>query len=248
MPRGRHRRSLDQVDGILWAQSDAKDSEVVRVGLEGGDLSCRPSASGPVGEHTDVAANIEDGRRACQTMSKCRRRLVLSGDHQLVKGLDVAPVLGSRSTDTLAWVGPPRVQQAAVLPLGDPHGPPRPVDVAAPDRPDRPLRLHPGPRLDWFTDDAMTTLCRNHYTVSADSNRVGLRLTGPALTRRRSDELPSEGLVAGSVQVPPDGRPVLFLADHPTTGGYPVVAVVDAGDLPRCAQLGPGDPVRFSTA
>jgi allophanate hydrolase subunit 2 len=74
---------------------------------------------------------------------------------------------------------------------------------------------------------------------------VGLRLTGPRLDRARDGELPSEGLVPGAVQVPPDGAPVLFLADHPVTGGYPVLAVVVTADLPLAAQLRPGDGVRF---
>jgi allophanate hydrolase subunit 2 len=68
------------------------------------------------------------------------------------------------------------------------------------------------------------------------------------LERRRTEELPSEGMVLGAVQVPPSGRPVVFLADHPTTGGYPVVAVVLDEDLSRCAQLRPGDAVRFTAA
>jgi allophanate hydrolase subunit 2 len=74
---------------------------------------------------------------------------------------------------------------------------------------------------------------------------VGLRLDGAALERTRDDELPSEGLVLGAVQVPPSGQPLVFLNDHPTTGGYPVVGVVDTDDLWRCAQLRPGDEVRF---
>ena len=86
------------------------------------------------------------------------------------------------------------------------------------------------------------------WTVSADSDRVGLRLTGPRLERARDDELPSEGLVPGAVQVPPDGAPVLFLADHPVTGGYPVLAVVVTADLPAAAQLRPGDGVRFRSS
>jgi allophanate hydrolase subunit 2 len=89
-------------------------------------------------------------------------------------------------------------------------------------------------------------LCRTAYAVSPDSDRVGLRLVGDPLPMARTDELPSEGIVLGAVQVPPDGRPVVFLADHPTTGGYPVVAVVDEADLWQCAQLRPGEGVRFT--
>ena len=81
--------------------------------------------------------------------------------------------------------------------------------------------------------------------MQPDSDRVALRLGGPALPRQVPGELPSEGIVLGAVQVPPDGRPVVFLRDHPTTGGYPVAAVVDPEDLAACAQLLPGDVVRF---
>ena len=109
-----------------------------------------------------------------------------------------------------------------------------------------PLRVTPGPRADWFAADALARLCSSSYSVSPDSNRIALRLDGPPLERIRDDELPSEGLVVGAVQVPPDGRPVVFLADHPTTGGYPVVAVVRGADLWQCAQLRPGEPVRFA--
>jgi allophanate hydrolase subunit 2 len=82
--------------------------------------------------------------------------------------------------------------------------------------------------------------------VTPASDRTGLRLDGAALQRAGTAELPSEGLVVGAVQVPPDGRPVLFLANHPTTGGYPVVAVVVRADLPRAAQAAPGDVLRFA--
>lgn len=160
-------------------------------------------------------------------------------------GIDVEPVLGSRATDTLAWVGPARVHADVVLPLGAPQGPPAPVDVVAPP-PTGPLRIVPGPRVDWFAAETLTRLCAREYVVTAASNRIGLRLSGPHLARVRSDELPSEGVVLGAVQVPPDGLPVVFLADHPTTGGYPVVALVDVRDLVQCAQLQPGDPVRFA--
>jgi biotin-dependent carboxylase-like uncharacterized protein len=162
-------------------------------------------------------------------------------------GIDVEPVLGSRATDTLAWVGPPVVSSGSTLPVGPADGGPRPHDTPRP-RHGGPLRLSPGPRADWFGEDALEVLCRTTYSVAADSNRIGLRLEGPALPRLRTDELPSEGMVLGAVQVPPSGRPVVFLADHPPTGGYPVVAVVEADDLWQCAQLRPGDPVRFTRA
>jgi biotin-dependent carboxylase-like uncharacterized protein len=163
-------------------------------------------------------------------------------------GVAVRPVLGSRSTDTLAYVGPAVLRDGDVLPVGDPVGIPAGVDVG-PARPfPRPavLRLHAGPREDWFDDTALATLTGTSYAVTGDSNRVGLRLDGAALARRRGGELPSEGLVLGAVQVPPSGQPLVFLHDHPTTGGYPVIAVVDPDDLWQCAQLRPGERLRFT--
>jgi biotin-dependent carboxylase-like uncharacterized protein len=165
-------------------------------------------------------------------------------------GIDVPPVLGSRSTDTLSGLGPAPLRAGDRLPVGSLAGDEPVVDVAPVARPaERPvLRVLPGPRRDWLDPGAWTALCGAGWTVSSDSDRVGVRLTGPRLARAVDGELPSEGLVAGAVQVPPDGAPVLFLADHPVTGGYPVLAVVVTADLPAAAQLRPGDQVRFRTA
>lgn len=160
-------------------------------------------------------------------------------------GVDVEPVLGSRSTDTLAWVGPARVEPGTRLPIGVPAGEPAPTDTPREPRPG-PLRLLPGPRDDWFSGDALDRLCTTRYAVQPDSDRIGLRLDGAPLPRAREDELASEGMVLGAIQVPPDGRPVVFLADHPPTGGYPVIGVVEPADLWQCAQLRPGEQVRFT--
>jgi biotin-dependent carboxylase-like uncharacterized protein len=162
-------------------------------------------------------------------------------------GVDVEPVLGSRSTDTLGRIGPPPVGPGAVLPVGTPVGSPAPVDTPRPPTP-HPLKLWAGPRADRVAGDVLDRLSRTAYTVSPDSDRVGLRLVGDPLPLVGADELPSEGVVLGAVQVPADGRPVVFLADHPTTGGYPVVAVVEEADLWQCAQLRPGDAVGFTRA
>ncbi|MEV4443805.1 allophanate hydrolase subunit 2 family protein, partial [Streptomyces sp. NPDC049577] len=102
-----------------------------------------------------------------------------------------------------------------------------------------------GPRDDWFPAGALRTLASGAYRVSPASNRIGLRTEGPPLPRTRAGELPSEGMVLGAVQVPPDGRPVVFLADHPTTGGYPVVGVVPPPALAAAAQAVPGTVIRF---
>lgn len=110
------------------------------------------------------------------------------------------------------------------------------------------LPLHLGPRHAWFTAAALRTLTTAAYRVSPHSNRIGLRTEGPALERARDGELPSEGMVLGAIQVPPDGLPVVFLNDHPTTGGYPVVGVVPETALAVAAQAVPGTRVRFVRA
>ncbi|PPS84588.1 5-oxoprolinase subunit C family protein [Streptomyces sp. MH60] len=164
-------------------------------------------------------------------------------------GVLVEPVLGSRSTDLLSGLGPPPLADGTVLALGRPGGPYARVDVAPQPAPpaELVLRVRPGPRADWFTPEAVRAFTSQPYRVSSASNRIGLRVDGPALERARPGELPSEGTVLGAVQVPPDGRPVVFLADHPTTGGYPVIGVVRTADLPAAAQAVPGTPVRFPT-
>jgi biotin-dependent carboxylase-like uncharacterized protein len=162
-------------------------------------------------------------------------------------GLAVQPVLGSRSTDTLSGLGPAPLRAGDRLPLGTPAGPPAPVDATpvGPPLSTVELRLRLGPRDDWFTPAALHTLFTGAYTLSPTGNRVGARLTGPALDRARPGELPSEGVVLGAVQVPADGLPLIFLADHPTTGGYPVVGVVHPADLALLAQARPGTTVRL---
>ncbi|WP_428962718.1 5-oxoprolinase subunit C family protein [Micromonospora fluostatini] len=160
-------------------------------------------------------------------------------------GVAVEPVLGSRATDLLSGLGPPPVRDGDRLPLGTPAGVPAGVDVTVggPFPTELRLAVRLGPRDDWFTPEAVRLLLSTPYTVSPDSNRIGARLTGAALPRAVAGELPSEGLVLGAVQVPADGQPLIFLADHPTTGGYPVVGVVT--DVTALAQARPGTTVRF---
>jgi biotin-dependent carboxylase-like uncharacterized protein len=163
-------------------------------------------------------------------------------------GIAVEPVLGSRATDLLSGLGPPVLAAGDVLPVGPPSAPLPGVDlapVAEPPAGKVTVAVLPGPRRDWFGDAGWTDLTRQVWTVTSESNRVGLRLAGEPLTRARSGELPSEGMAPGALQVPPSGMPVLFLADHPVTGGYPVIGYVAAADLDRCAQLRPGQPLGF---
>lgn len=166
-------------------------------------------------------------------------------------GLDVTPVLGSCATDTLSGVGPAPLEPGRRLRVGRPTRPLPGVDhapVRVPDHGDLWLRVVRGPRADWFTEAAYDALLGSAYEVTAESNRVGMRLEGTALERARDDELPSEGMVPGALQVPPSGQPTLFLADHPVTGGYPVIAVVVRADLGLAAQARPGQHIRFRSS
>jgi biotin-dependent carboxylase-like uncharacterized protein len=160
-------------------------------------------------------------------------------------GVDVPPVLGSRSTDMLSGLGPQPLATGHKLPIGAEPESQLAVDQAPGAPPRDVIRVSPGPRLDWFDPVSFERLVGGTWTVT-ESSRVGVRLSGVRLVRRITHDLPSEGLVRGAIQVPPDGDPVMLLADHPTTGGYPVIAVVDPDDVAVVAQTSPGGSVRFT--
>jgi len=165
-------------------------------------------------------------------------------------GFAAHPVLGSASTDVMGGLGPAQLSAGDRLDVGDDVGDVPGIDLAAvADPPPDLLEAHvtEGPRRDWFGDAAWRLLTTQEYVVSGDSNRVGVRLEGEALERDRDGELPSEGMLRGALQIPPSGMPVLFLADHPVTGGYPVIGYVDDADVDRCAQLRPGQRLRLRT-
>jgi KipI family sensor histidine kinase inhibitor len=171
-------------------------------------------------------------------------------------GIDVPLVLGSRSADGLSGLGPPPLRPGDRLPVGRPRSrqenprDSRPGTAWPGSGEPVPLRVMAGPRADWFARDALTVLAAGSYQVTPASDRTGLRLAGPVLARSpgRPGELPSEGVTVGSLQVTHDGQPILLLADHPTTGGYPVIAVVVSADIGPAAQLRPGQRVRFAVS
>ena len=163
-------------------------------------------------------------------------------------GFAVPAVLGSRATDTLAGLGPSPLQAGDMLPLGTAVAGDPSDEAVVPADGVRPIRLVAGPRQDWFAAGALPSLTGAVWSVASDSSRIGVRLTGPALQRTRTDELPPEATLPGAIQVPPSGQPIVLGPDSPVTGGYPVIAVVVAADLPRLGRLRPGDEVRFRQA
>lgn len=162
-------------------------------------------------------------------------------------GLATEVVLGSRSVDLRGGLGRALAAGDTVAVGTDVAG--APLVSHAPRRPraDGPVRLTAclGPRDDWFTSDALRQLAGAAYVVAADSDRVGVRLSGPALERSTTAELVSEPALRGAVEVPPDGQPIVLGADHPTTIGYPVVAVLDGDSSDAAAQCRPGETVTF---
>ncbi|MCW2737829.1 biotin-dependent carboxyltransferase family protein [Nocardioides sp.] len=245
------RRALTQANRALANHEGAAAVEVTFGGLEvevvgDGMWLCVTGAPCPVvvdgrevGSHTvffaEPGSRVGLGRPA----SGLRSYLGVRG------GVGTDQVLGSRASDVLSGLGTEPLAPGVVLPVGEPGETFPDVDtVPAPDlRGEAVLRVVRGPRDGWVRD--ADALVGTSWQVSERSNRVGMRLDGEPLHPSRDEQLPSEGAWRGAVQVPPSGEPVLFLADHPVTGGYPVIAVVVDADVDRAAQLCPGQPVRF---
>jgi len=203
--------------------------------------SCQVSAGSRL-EGMNVALRLGAGERLrCATSTRGLRVYV-----SVRGGFAPPPVLGSRSYDELGRIGPPPLAAGDELEAGlNVTGPIwwEPAPVAAPAA-EPTLRLRPGPRDDWATAEALTLLISSVWTVLPASNRTGLRLSGPVLTRR-AGELPSEPTLPGAVQLPADGQPILLGPDSGTTGGYPVLAVVCEEDMDHAGQAAPGTGLRF---
>lgn len=242
--------ALRLANRLVGNPESAAGIEMVLGGLSvRAEASCTVAVTGPQvpvspgGSHTPVHLYTGEVLTIGSPGQGLRCYLGVSG------GISVEPQLGSRATDVLSGIGPAPLRVGDVLPLGDPKGLPVGVDELPPTMAADQLVLPvlPGPRDDWFAD-AVTQLAAGRWKVSPESNRVGVRLIGTALRRTaafQDVELASEGLVTGAIQVRPNGLPVVFLADHPTTGGYPVIAVVDPLSVPLLAQAKPGVKVHF---
>lgn len=167
-------------------------------------------------------------------------------------GFAVPDILDSRSWDTLAQLGPLPLHPGDEVRMGCQFSPSavllneQPVGTLPAVGETVTLDIILGPRTDWFTPGSVNQLTEQCWQVTAQSNRIGLRLSGAeALTRSHADELPSEGTCSGAIQIPANGQPVLFLRDHPVTGGYPVIAAVADYHLDLAGQIPPGAFIRF---
>jgi antagonist of KipI len=183
----------------------------------------------------------------------CRCWVAISG------GIDVALMLGSRSTDLRAGFGGLQgrtLRDGDVVPLAKWPGSPTPAtaisswtaphDWVSPAKRDPTLRFIRGADWDRFNASTLERLTSEAFTVSPDSDRMGVRFESPELKRMETSDLISEAVVPGTIQVPPSGQPILLLGDCQTIGGYPKIAHVITVDLGIAAQLRAGDHVRFS--
>ncbi len=177
--------------------------------------------------------------------SGCRAYVAFAG------GLEVARVLGSRATDLAGGFGG---LDGRALRVGDllAVGPAPPSGAAPEPQRGAPAsrlcaRVILGPQAERFDGAALERFLKQEWAVGAASDRAALRLEGGALWHRGSGEIVSDAMLPGCIQVPPDGDPILMLADAPTTGGYPKIATVVSADLPSLAQLVPGEArLRFA--
>lgn len=220
--------------------------DTVDIAVTGADVEVHVDrGEGPL----PMGLNARHTLRAGWTLSLGRATSGLRAYVAVRGGIEAEPVLGSRSTDTLSGLGPEPLAEGDRLTVGPDADELPATDLAPVARFDEEvvtLRAVRGPHDGWLAD--ADRLIDTTWTVSDKANRVGARLRPPEGDALQLAEpgrqLPSEGATRGAIQVPPNGEPVLFLADHPVTGGYPVAAVLLDEEVDRAAQLRPGQQVR----
>jgi len=235
--------TIEVTFGGLVARVRGADKEGVAIAVTGADTD--PAVDGvPFGTNSIHFAHDGQVITLGPPRSGLRTYLAVRG------GIDVSPVLGSRSYDVMSSIGPLPLQAGDVLPVGEhtddfPELDQAPVAAIGEDVVE--LMVVPGPRDDWFVDPDV--LVRTNWQVTNKSDRVGMRLVGMPLEYRWPDrQLPSEGATRGAIQVPPNGFPVILGPDHPVTGGYPVIGVVADDGIDKLAQIRPGQTVRMHWA
>lgn len=222
-------------------------AESVRVALVGANTEMAIMSDPPRGVPPWQSVRLQRGERfrtgALDGSACCY--LAVEG------GLALAPVLGSLSTYTRSGIGGHGGRALVAgdeLPLARDSAAERtelrlaePPALAAPER----FRVVLGPQDDYFTAEAIAAFLEQTYRVTKEADRMGLRLDGPRLDHARDYNIVSDGIATGAIQVPGSGQPIILLADHQTTGGYPKIATVVSADLPAVGRLKPGDPLRF---
>src|SRR5215471_12098491 len=206
------------------------------IGPEKARLDTGQSVTLPLGEIIEVVAGRQS---AC-----CY--LAVEG------GVAVPLVLGSASTYVRAAIGGldgRALRQGDFVPMAMARASDRPelrLPSPVPATGSQPIRVVFGPQQDFFAEEAVTTLLDSEYRVSHSADRMGMRLDGPLLQHRRGWDIVSDAIMTGAIQVPGSGQPILLLADHQTTGGYPKIATVISADLPAVGRRRPGDTLRFA--
>ena len=215
------------------------------VALTGARFAASRDSGAPVPWNETLLLGVGETLTLAGAAAGCRCWLAVRG------GVAVPVVMDSRSTFLPGAFGGYRgrpLRSGDALETGAGSGRVRLLRAWAPSREagDAPLRVVCGPQAGQFDDAGLAAFFGARFRVTAASDRRGLRLTGPAVTHAPVEIL-SQGVLAGAVQVPPDGQPIILGWDGPVTGGYPVIAAVISADLPRIAQLRPGDGLGFST-
>jgi biotin-dependent carboxylase-like uncharacterized protein len=247
------RRSHTLANRLVANPDDRATIEVTLGGfsarVRGGDVDIAVTGAdaNPSVGHTTFGANSIQHVRDGEVISLAVPRSGLRSYVAVRGGIEVTPVLGSRSYDVMSAIGPLPLQPGDVVPVGE-HTEAYPELDQAPVAPIAEqlveLLVVPGPRDDWLTD--ADALVHTIWMASDRSDRVGMRLEGrPLVHRSPGRQLPSEGATRGAIQVPPNGLPVIFGPDHPVTGGYPVVGVIADQDIDKVAQVRPGQHVRL---
>ena len=200
----------------------------------------------PVPVHEPVRANAGAILRCGPARAGARCYLAVAG------GFSVPPILGSTSTHLMSGIGGfagRALRRGDMLPLRRAAAAlqPRKLDhsLCQQLRPRRNVRVTLGPQYDFFDEDRIQTLCSESYSVTENSNRVGLRLKGQPIEAIMEPKMLTEGAALGAIQIPPGGQPIILFVEHQTTGGYPKIANVISADLPSVGQLRPRDEIRF---
>ncbi len=225
----------------LGGRFRVKEGEI-RIALAGADAPLSVEGE-PVAMHTSVTLHAGDAFSIGPSRNGMYAILAVAG------GFDIEPMLGSRSLHRRSAIGGldgKALQPGDTLPLrkAAPDG----DDLALPDPPETargPIRVLRGPQDDHFTQAGLETFFDSAYTLSRQADRMGYRLNGPVIEHSDGFNIISDGIVTGAIQVPGSGEPIVLMADRQTTGGYPKIATIIGADLPRFAQLRPGDSVRF---